>query len=99
MDDSIDVVQISALSEAFKGAITPLAESQKYIAQETTRQTEIISDAKLKMFWGVCVLVTLIIALAAFALYLNKDDITEKVLIAIVSFLGGLGFGKIGKGS
>jgi len=88
-----------ALSEVIKGAITPFAESQKVVAEETTKQTEIISNAKLKMFWGICGLVTLIILLAGFALYLGKEGITEKVLIAIVSFLGGLGFSKIGKNS
>jgi hypothetical protein len=46
------------------------------------------------MFWGICFIVTCILILAGFALYLDKDGITEKIIIAIVSFLGGLGIGK-----
>ena len=94
VDHSKDVVEISALSEIIKGAVTPFAESQAVAAREGTKQTEIIAGAKLRMFWGVCFLATLIILLAGYALSLGKDSITEKVLIAIVSFLGGLGFGK-----
>lgn len=89
-----DVVALSALSDLVKSAVTPFAESQTVVAQETTKQTEIIAGTKLKMFWGLCGLVALIIGLAVYALYLGKGDITEKVIIAIVSFLGGLGFGK-----
>lgn len=93
-EQSSEVVEISAISEIIKGAVEPFAASQKVVAHETTKQTDIIVGAKLKMFWGICVLVTLIIALAGFALYLDKDPITEKIIIAIVSFLGGLGIGK-----
>jgi len=93
-DDNNELVEVSAVSEIIKGAVEPFAESQKIVAIEGTKQTEIIAKAKTKMFWGICVLAALIIFLAAFALYLDKDQITEKVLIAIVSFLGGLGFGK-----
>jgi hypothetical protein len=93
-EQSSEVVEISTISEIIKGAVEPFADSQKVVAHETTKQTNIIVSAKLKMFWGVCFLVTLIIVLAAFALYLDKDSITEKIIIAIVSFLGGLGIGK-----
>ena len=89
-----ELVEVSAVSEIIKGAVEPFAESQKVVAVESTKQTEIIVNAKTKMFWGVCGLIALIILLATFALYLGKDQITEKVLIAIVSFIGGLGLGK-----
>ncbi len=92
--DSPELVEVNAVSEIIRGAVEPFAEGQKIVAIETTKQTEIIANAKTKMFWGICVLTALIIFLAAFALYLDKDQITEKVLIAIVSFLGGLGVGK-----
>lgn len=91
---STDVVEMSALSELVKNAVTPFAESQTVVAQETTKQTEIIANTKLRMFWGVCVLAALILLLAGYSLSLGKDAIAEKVLIAVVSFLGGLGFGK-----
>ena len=89
-----EAVEISALSAMIKEAVTPFAESQSVVAQEATKQTEIVARVRLKMFLGICGLVALIIILAGIALYLGKADITEKVLIAIVSFLGGLGFGK-----
>jgi hypothetical protein len=101
MDDVIQkekeaagVVEISAISEIIKGAVEPFSKAQEIVAQETTKQTEIISGVKLKMFWGICFIVTCILILAGFALYLDKDGITEKIIIAIVSFLGGLGIGK-----
>lgn len=49
---SNDAVEITALSKVIKEAVTPFAESQKYVAQEVTQQTEIISTAKLKQFLG-----------------------------------------------
>ena len=94
LDSTGDLVEISAVSEIIRGAVEPFAESQKVAAIEGTNQTKIIVGAKLKMFWGVCYLVTLILILAGLALYLDKDSITEKIIIAIVSFLGGLGIGK-----
>lgn len=93
-DNTSDLVEISAVTEMIRGAVEPFAESQKIVAIEGTKQTKIIVGAKLKMFWGICYLVTLILILAGLALYLDKDSITEKIIIAIVSFLGGLGIGK-----
>ena len=89
-----ETVAINALSEMIKGAIEPVTSSQKFVAEERTKQTTIIGGIKLKMFWGIVFLVTLILILAAFAMYLNKDEISEKIIIAIVSFLGGIGIGK-----
>lgn len=85
--------EIAAFSELIKGVVEPFTESQKVVAIETTKQTEITSKSRTKMFYGVCVLVTLIIVLAGIALLRGKDQITEKIIIAIVSFLGGIGFG------
>jgi len=96
-ENNSELVEVSAVSEIIKGAVEPFAESQKIAAIESTKQTEIIVNAKTKMFWGVCVLTGLIILLATYALYLDKDQITEKVIIAIVSFIGGLGIGKQSK--
>lgn len=89
-----ELIDVSSLAEVVQGAVEPFAESQKVVAQETTRQTEIIARETTKKFWGMCFLASLIIALAGCALFLGKEQITEKVLIAIVSFLGGLGFGR-----
>lgn len=88
------LVEISTLAEMVQSAVGPFAEAQKVVAVEATKQTEIIVLAKTKMFWGICGIVAGIIILAGMALFLEKEQITEKIIIAIVSFLGGLGFGR-----
>ncbi|SEA83835.1 hypothetical protein SAMN05660420_03364 [Desulfuromusa kysingii] len=87
-----EIVEVSTVADMIKGAVEPFAESQRIAAVEGTKQTEIIVKAKTKMFLGICGLVTLIIIIAGIALFLEKDQITEKIIIAIVSFLGGMGF-------
>ncbi len=89
-----ELIEMSSLAEMVQGAVEPFAESQKKVAIETTKQTEIIAKEKTKMFWGICFLSALVIILAGIALFLGKDQITEKVIIAVVSFMGGLGFGR-----
>ncbi len=89
-----DLIEISTLADMVQSAVEPFADSQKIVARETTKQTEIIAKEKTKMFWGLCFLATLVLVLAGIALFLDKEQITEKVIIAIVSFMGGLGFGK-----
>ena len=89
-----DLIDISSFAEVVQGAVKPFAESQKVVAKETTKQTEIIAKESTKKFWGMYALIALIIVLAGYALFLDKEQITEKVIIAIVSFLGGLGFSK-----
>ena len=89
----IDKTVQSDLSEVIRGVMEPFISHQKSVEEERTKQATIIGGIKLKMFWGVVFLVTLILILAAFAMYLNKDDISEKIIIAIVSFLGGIGSG------
>lgn len=74
--------------------MAPFAKSQAVVAQEATKQTTILAKELTKRFYVVSGLVLAIIVLAGFALYLGKDAITEKVIIAIVSFLGGLGIGR-----
>ena len=87
-------VEINALSQLIQSVVQPLSDSQSTAAKEATKQTKIIVENKLKMFWGVCGLIVLIILLSALALFLDKSEITQNIIIAIVSFLGGLGFGK-----
>ena len=89
-----DLIEISTLADMIQSAVEPFADSQKTVAKETTKQTEIVAKEKTKMFWGLCFLATLVLILAGIALFLNKEQITEKVIIAVVSFMGGLGFGK-----
>jgi hypothetical protein len=89
-----EVVDMASIGEMFRGVVEPLAEGQKAAAIERTKQTEIISKERTKKFWGACAIAGAVVVIAAIALYLGKDQLTEKILIAIVSFLGGIGFGK-----
>ena len=89
-----ELVDVSVISEIIKGAIEPFAKSQEIVAKETTEQTRIIAKSKTHMFWGLCVLAMSIIIVAGMALYLNKENVTEKIIIALVGILGGLGLSK-----
>lgn len=94
MQQHEDQTQITQIADMVKGAIEPFAQSQSIAAQEGTKQTQILSNERTKMFIGAAILVGMILVIACIALFLNKDAITEKILIAVVSFLGGLGVGR-----
>ena len=93
-DISPEIVEVSAVSEMIRGAVEPFAKSQEIVAKETTEQTRIIVKGKTNIFWGLCGLAALIIVISGIALFLDKEHVTEKIIIALFSFLGGLGFGK-----
>lgn len=85
---------VEAIGSIFRGMVEPLAASQVDVARETTRQTEIIANSTSKFFNGVFAIAGMIVVLAGAALFLGKDQITEKIIIALLAFLGGFGVGK-----
>lgn len=94
---SPEIVEVSAVTEMIKGALEPFAESQKIVAAETTKQTEIIAKETTKIFAGIFLLAGAIIVLAGTAMFLDKDQITLDVIIAISSFIGGMGVSGLAK--
>lgn len=74
--------------------IEPLAQSQATAQRESTKRAEIAAQNARRLTYSGAVLGGMIIVLAGIALVMNKDQITEKVLIAVVSFVGGWGIGR-----
>jgi len=72
----------------------PFAEAQKITAIETTKQTQIAADVTKSVFRGFFFLSVLIIILASVAMLTGKDQMAEKLIFALLGFLGGLGFAK-----
>lgn len=88
---------IDTIGKMMQGVFSPLAKSQEVVAKESTRQTEIIAKETTKVYLIFGFLGALIISIAGAAMFLDKDQITEKIIIAVLSFLGGLGIGKVGR--
>ena len=84
--------------EAFAGLIRslsePLANSQVVTAQEATKQTQIMADTARSLFRGLIGIALSVVFLAAAALYSGEVQLTEKIVIALLGFLGGFGVGK-----
>lgn len=84
--------------EAFAGLIRslsePIANSQVVVAQETTKQTKIVADTTKSLFKGLIGIAFSVVVLAGLALYQGEVQLTEKIVIALLGFLGGFGVGK-----
>jgi hypothetical protein len=75
----------------------PFAHAQETAAIEATKQTQIIADATHKTYRWFFIIGLGVLALATIALFKDKDQITEQLIIAMFSFLGGLGIGRSSK--
>lgn len=84
--------------EAFAGLIKsisePIANSQVVVAQETTKQTQIIANTTKSLFRGLIGVAFAVVVLAGIALFKGEAQLTEKIVIALLGFLGGFGVGK-----
>jgi hypothetical protein len=86
--------QVANLAAIIQAAVTPFAQSQETVARETTRQAQIIANSKTVVVKWIGAIAILVLVLAGCALFLGKDQLTEKVIVAILGFLGGVGYGK-----
>ena len=77
-----------------KEIIEYISNAQLEANKQNTKQTEIIAKSTNRFFSGVFIIATMILFLAAIALFQDKDQITEKIIIALLAFLGGLGAAK-----
>jgi len=81
---------ITILKELVEGIAEPLVKGQI----EETKRAELLVGLyeKLanKLFW----IVVIILAIAGLALWKGETQLTEKVIIALIGFIGGLGIGK-----
>ena len=87
-------VEIQALSKLFEGVITPIAKGQEIAATEATKRAEIqakLIGKGLNYFFGVAFFILLI---AGVAMLFDKDGLAEKIILSVITFIGGLGLGK-----
>ncbi|MEQ4617630.1 MAG: hypothetical protein ABN482_06235 [Corticimicrobacter sp.] len=72
----------------------PFAESQKVVATEATKRHEISAKAGSRMIFGAFLIGVLIIDLAYMSLYQGNAGLAEKIVVAVIGFLAGLGVGR-----
>lgn len=85
-----DKHEMAVLKELVNGIAEPLIISQE---EETKRANLLIGlyqNLANKLFW----IIVIILAIAALALWKGNAQLTEKVIIALIGFIGGLGVGK-----
>lgn len=86
-------------AEVMSGITVPLAQAQETSAKEATKQAQILAGTTKVLIVGAYILATLIIGLAAYAMYQGNSSMAEKIVIALLAFLGGFGLGKGAKSS
>jgi len=86
--------EVEALSGLLKNITEPMANSQVVAAKEATKQTKIIADTTRTVFRGLIGVAFAVIILAGVALVMKETQVTEKIVIALLGFLGGFGLGK-----
>lgn len=92
--ESAEVVELQTLAHLFQGVLEPLAKSQEIAAIEGTKRAEIlarIAHRGLMYFFSVAFI---ILFLAGAALFLGKDQLAEKIIFGVITFIGGLGIGR-----
>jgi|SRR6266446_8612668 len=91
-------VEVQALEHLFKGLMEPYARSQETAQVEETKRVEIEANTT-RYFLKYCFwIVSFILGISAFALYLGKEQLTEKIVIAVISFIAGFGIARGTKG-
>jgi hypothetical protein len=87
-------VELQAIGKVFEGLVAPLARSQEISAVEGTKRAEILASIAHKGLLYFFAIAFTILAIAVFALYLNKDQLAEKIIFGVITFIGGLGIGR-----
>ena len=92
--DAGEPVELQALGKMFQGFVEPIARSQEVAAKEGTKRAEIlakIAHRGLLYFFAVAFSILII---SVIALFLGKDELAEKIIFGVISFIGGLGIGR-----
>ena len=90
-------VEVQAIAGLIRGLVEPLARSQEFAESEKTKRVQIearITSSFLRYSFG---LATVILCISVAALFLDKDQLAEKIIFAVVGFIGGFAFGKSSK--
>ena len=92
--DQGEPVEIQAMGKFFEGIIAPLARSQEIAAVEGTKRAEILAKIAHKGLLYFFAVAFSILAISVVALYLGKDQLAEKIIFGVITFIGGLGIGR-----
>ncbi|MCG7968581.1 MAG: hypothetical protein JAY63_18495 [Candidatus Thiodiazotropha taylori] len=91
--------QPSADAEALAGLVRsisePIAEAQTIAAKEATKQNEIAAKTNKTVFLGLVAVALSVVLVSVLALYEGQTQLKEKILMALVGFMGGFGVGKV----
>jgi len=86
--------ETAALTELLRGITDPLAKSQEIAQKEETKRAEIMGKVATRFITYVFGVAVLVVFLAAAALWKGEIQLTEKIVFALLGFLGGFGFGR-----
>lgn len=92
--DKGEPVEIQALGKLFQGVVEPLAKSQEIAATEGTKRAEILAKIAHRGLLYFFIVAFSILAIAVIALFLDKDQLAEKIIFGVITFIGGLGIGR-----
>lgn len=87
-------IDIQTLGTLFQGLVQPFADAQKFGESEKTKRVQIEATTVTSFHRYSFGLAAMILAIAAVALILGKDEFSEKVVFAVIGFAGGFAVGK-----
>ncbi|MCP5194044.1 MAG: hypothetical protein H6987_13395 [Pseudomonadales bacterium] len=87
-------VELQAIGKVFESLVTPLARSQEIAAVEGTKRAELLAKIAHKGLLYFFAIAFSILAIAVLALFLDKDQLAEKIIFGVITFIGGLGIGR-----
>lgn len=86
---------IQGIATILEGVVTPFAKAQEASEKEATKRTTILAKVAEKLIYAVVLIVVCVLILAAYSLSLEQNQLAEKIVIALLAFLGGLGAGRV----
>ena len=92
--DNGQPVEIQAMGKFFEGIVEPIARSQEVAAKEGTKQAELLAGIANRGLLYFFMIAFVILGISVVSLYLGKDQLAEKIIFGVISFIGGLGIGR-----
>lgn len=86
--------EINDIGALIQGVVTPFSQAQETSQKESTKRAEILAGVANKAIYALFGIAALILTLAGYAVSQGNDALAEKLVIALLAFLGGLGAGK-----
>jgi hypothetical protein len=91
---SKDVQELTDLLKVVQPFVPLVKDMVATFSQERTKQTDIIAKTQRRLVYCVTLLAAMAIGVAVCALFLQQVEVTEKIVIGLIGFLGGFGTAK-----